>query len=827
MSSELRSALEKSLGDGVQLGRELLGGGMAKVFVAEDLTLKRQIVVKVLSPEYGGSIDLERFQREIQVAARLHHPNIVPVLTAGAAGSVRYFTMPYIEGEPLREVIAREKQLSVERAVALTRDVAAALEYAHAQNIVHRDIKPDNILVDGKSGRAVVTDFGIARAIESAADIVSVTSTGLTVGTPVYMSPEQAGADKHIDGRSDIYSLGCVLYEMLAGLPPFTGTSARAVIARHLTEPPPPIQVVRPDLPVALQSTINKMLEKSPAARFANATELLDSLDAVARGSVSAPAVRTPRYRAIAAVAAVAVIAGALWVSASSTGGGGSAASTAALGASPASIAVMYVDAPAADAELSAIARGLTRDLIDALARVPELRLISEAGIRKFRAQAPQDSIARALGVGTIVLGSIERVADSLQLDLRLVDAPSLVQKPALRLKYPMSMLLNMRDTVTREVARLLLKSLSRDVQSRAWLAETKSMRAWQLRNAARDLAERAEDLPSRPQDFGPQLHLLASAESLLVQAAAADPTWEDPVVEQGWARLERARFSTDGLPEQTARLDSAMSTTRDDQARWPRTPRGLELRGAVLNDRWTNSPGATAALADSAEADLRDATLGDPHLARAWRVLGLVLLRRGDGAGSAQATRRAIEADGFERDAGRTYMTLFLGYLYDRKNDSASVLCTRVRSRFPAEPYVQSCELTLLGWTGSSRADVPAVWSALDHTERSGSFSLVRGIFPSGRYWAAAVLGRAGMIDSARAVLARTRAHLVAAGDAGEAELNRAQVLTILGDRDLAIAVLDSVVRRDPARRSSIRALPWFDPLRSIAGFQALVRSP
>jgi serine/threonine-protein kinase len=225
-------------------------------------------------------VNVGRFKREMQVSASLHHPHIVPVLSAGQSGDdLLYYTMPYIEGETLRALMDRERQLPLDRALRVAREVADALQYAHRANIVHRDIKPENILLERQSGRAVVADFGIARAIERAADISAVTSTGLTLGTPTYMSPEQASADHDIDGRSDIYSLGCVLYEMLAGEPPFSGATARAIIARHVTEPPPSIRLARPDLPEGVDALLQRMLAKAPARRPRDADALLRAID--------------------------------------------------------------------------------------------------------------------------------------------------------------------------------------------------------------------------------------------------------------------------------------------------------------------------------------------------------------------------------------------------------------------------------------------------------------------------------------------------------------------------------------------------------------------
>lgn len=277
-SSDVRDHLQSSLGPGYRLSRELGGGGMAHVFVADDPAVNERVVVKVLAPELAAGVDGERFKREIHVASNLHHPRIVPVLSATNSDDVLYYTMPFIEGEPLRAMIAAGSPIPVSRAVAIVRDIAEALVYAHAENIVHRDIKPENVLIGRHDGRAFVTDFGIARAVECAADARSVTTTGLTLGTPTYMSPEQAAAERHIDGRSDVYSLGCVLYELLAGSPPFPGATARAIIARHMTEPPPRVRTVRPDVPEQLDVTLQRMLAKAPAARL-TAPLVIDALD--------------------------------------------------------------------------------------------------------------------------------------------------------------------------------------------------------------------------------------------------------------------------------------------------------------------------------------------------------------------------------------------------------------------------------------------------------------------------------------------------------------------------------------------------------------------
>jgi len=249
---------------------------MATVYLANDRNLGRQVALKVLHPELATAIGVERFLREIGTAAGLNHPLILALHDSGEAGNLLYYTMPYVEGETLRSRLTRERQLSIEDAVGVTCDVAEALAYAHSRGVVHRDIKPENILFS--AGRAVVADFGIARALTVAS--IELTGTGVVIGTPAYMSPEQAGGVATLDGRSDLYSLGCVLYEMLAGRPPFEGPTVQAVIARLSIDPPPPIRTARPSVSAALEGAVLKALAKVPADRFATTSQFADAVRA-------------------------------------------------------------------------------------------------------------------------------------------------------------------------------------------------------------------------------------------------------------------------------------------------------------------------------------------------------------------------------------------------------------------------------------------------------------------------------------------------------------------------------------------------------------------
>jgi serine/threonine-protein kinase len=272
--SDLLGRIKSSLADRYSIERELGRGGMAVVYLARDLKHNRSVALKVLRPELAASIGASRFLREIQIEAALQHPHILPLHDSGEAGGLLYYSMPFIEGESLREHLNREEQLTVEAAVAIASDVAQALHHAHEQGVVHRDIKPENILLSGDS--ALVADFGIASAIADAGG-ETLTESGIAIGTPAYMSPEQAGG-KGVDRRSDIYALGCVLYEMLVGEPPFTGRTTQAIIARHMQERVPSIEVVRPGIPHHIVEVLEISLAKVPADRFATAMDFAGAL---------------------------------------------------------------------------------------------------------------------------------------------------------------------------------------------------------------------------------------------------------------------------------------------------------------------------------------------------------------------------------------------------------------------------------------------------------------------------------------------------------------------------------------------------------------------
>lgn len=288
--------LGKALGDRFTLVRQIGLGGMAKVYLAEDTRHHRKVAIKVLRPELAAVVGRERFLQEIEIVARLRHPHILPLHDSGVADNFQYYVMPFVEGESLRDRLTREKQLSIEDALEIAGHVAGALAYAHDRGVVHRDVKPENIMLE--AGHAVVADFGVA-FVSQALTSERLTDTGYSPGTPQYMSPEQHDAQREIDGRSDIYSLGCVLYEMLAGDPPFTGATSQAILARKLNEAVPSLRIVRSTVPDPLEQITLKALARTPADRFTTAAEFAEVLEAVAverkRPALTQPSGAAPR----------------------------------------------------------------------------------------------------------------------------------------------------------------------------------------------------------------------------------------------------------------------------------------------------------------------------------------------------------------------------------------------------------------------------------------------------------------------------------------------------------------------------------------------------
>jgi eukaryotic-like serine/threonine-protein kinase len=439
--TDLLDSLRQALSGRYQILREIGRGGMATVYLAQDLKHPRQVALKVLRPEVAGALGADRFLKEIEVAARLQHPHILGLLDSGAAGDMLYYVMPYVEGESLRHRLDRESQLSVDAAVTIARQVAGALDYAHRHGVIHRDIKPENILLS--AGQALVADFGIAKAFDAAGG-EKLTETGLSLGTPHYMSPEQASATRSLDGRSDIYALGCVLYEMLAGAPPFTGPSAQSILARHSVDPVPSLHTVRRTVPAGIEWAITKAMAKVPADRFASAGEFADALAHPER----APVQRARDRRWLYAGMAVAILALVFGLSGRRILGGAADAPQIS------SLAVLPLENRSGDSLLGdAMTEALTTDL----GRISALRVTARSAVMKYKASTlPSPRIGQELGVDAVLQGGLQRSGDNLRLDLRLLSAASGSQLWAQRFDERFSNRSSMGDAVSQSLVSAL-----------------------------------------------------------------------------------------------------------------------------------------------------------------------------------------------------------------------------------------------------------------------------------------------------------------------------------------------------------------------------------
>jgi serine/threonine-protein kinase len=417
--------LQTVVGPAYSIERELGRGGMATVYLARDLRHDRHVALKVLRPDLAAVLGAERFEQEIRLAARLQHPHILTVLDSGGSGTVLWFTMPYVDGESLSARLERERQLPIAEAVRLACEVADALDCAHSHGIVHRDIKPGNILLSGTpspgriaSGQdhALVTDFGVARSlVDRPSD--RLTQTGMAVGTPAYMSPEQAAGERHIDARTDVYSLSCVLYEMLVGEPPYTGATAQAITAKQFSEPVPSARRLRDTVPPAVDAVIHRGLARAPADRFTSAKEFGDSLAAACHPVEKNSGKRKPVFAALALL--VIATFGLLWRQAGSrqTPEANSA------GIPSNRLAVLPFTEFGGDSSQRYLADGLTEETISALSHIAGLRVIARTTMLKYRGSPKTVAeIGRELDVGSLLEGSVRISGDRLRVRVQLVD---------------------------------------------------------------------------------------------------------------------------------------------------------------------------------------------------------------------------------------------------------------------------------------------------------------------------------------------------------------------------------------------------------------------
>ena len=661
MSNPLLDTLRSSLGREYAIERELGGGGMARVFLAEERSLGRRVVLKVLPPDAAGSVSAERFKREVQVAARLQHPHIVPLISAGEVNGIPYYTMPYIEGESLRARIAREHELPIAVAVRIMREVADALAYAHSNNVVHRDIKPDNVLLADQ--HALVADFGIAKAIASAratsaegTAVASITQLGVALGTPAYMAPEQASADPNVDHRADIYALGALGYELLTGRPPFTGHSPQALLAAVISSEAQPVTTLRVSVPPALGQLIMRCLEKRPADRPQSAGEVLRELEAQATPTGLSTAALPSAQRG--GRAWIAVAAAVLVVVAGATGLALMRQSPVASSASVISVMPFVPSSP--DSALTRLGRDLVvtvsanLDGVGTIRATDPLTTLGLTGASTVSA-ASAAAIAKKLGAGSFVLGSILRAAGRVQVSFGLY--PVVGSEPLARgtVSAPLDSISAISDSLTWSMLRQIWRRDKPPTPSVAAMT-TKSM-----------VALRAYLEGERARADGRFIDAIAAFD----RSIDADSTfwlayWRD-VTTRGWmfyevdTVLNRYREHVAELPE----LDRAMfaaGTTRSVSNRIA----AYHLVAERFPDAWGAwessgdlmfHDGPTVGLPiDRARADLERAVTLNPRLTEAWQHLLLIArLQDGPSSAAADSVTRLMRGMGYDSASTQT----------------------------------------------------------------------------------------------------------------------------------------------------------------------------
>jgi serine/threonine-protein kinase len=509
LSPTLRDELQQTLGSTYALERELGGGGMSRVYIAAETALGRKVVVKVLPPEVAAGVKVERFKREIQFLARLHHPHIVPLLAAGGDGNLSWYVMPFMQGESLRSRLLRRGHLPASQVIRILREVATALSFAHQNGIVHRDIKPDNVLLVG--GSTMVTDFGVAKALSvSSGDEEKhrITSLGVALGTPSYIAPEQATADPTVDHRADIYSFGAMAYEMLSGKTPFTTRSPQAMLAAHISEKPMPLIRRQPDVPQKLNDLVMECLEKAPDNRPQTANELVKRLDQIVvpmegsqtpadEPSFVAPVTPSPdstriekrvglgnRWYFVIAIGLATIIGGVLI-----------GRTIAARRAPPAvdelppppastgkSIGVLPLVNVGGDPANDYLSDGLSDEIMAALSKVPGLRVASRTSAFSFKGKTlDAREIGRRLNVNSLLEGSMRRDGDQLRVSVQLTNVADNLALWSGKYERRMRDVFSVQDSISQAIVRSLALTLSQSDSARMRMRGTEQVGALDL----------------------------------------------------------------------------------------------------------------------------------------------------------------------------------------------------------------------------------------------------------------------------------------------------------------------------------------------------------
>ncbi len=638
---DISDRLQAALDDRYRIEEEIGRGAAATVYLAEDLKHARKVAIKVLRPDTGASYEPQRFLREIRIAARLAHPQILPLHDSGECGGLLYFVMPYAGCETLRDRLAREGPLPLDVALRLTRAIAAALGYAHRLDVIHRDIKPENILL--QEGEPVIADFGVATALSAAGGgDPYITDHGFAVGTPAYMSPEQASAESGVDGRTDQYSLACVLYEMLAGEPPFAGSGARATMARHAIEPPTPVRARRPNAPVAVERALDRALAKAPADRFPTMAEFVAGLDAPTLDVLPARGA-APATRAIAVLP--------------------------------------FVNA-SADPDNEYFSDGMTEELITALTKVEGLEVASRTSVFALKGTREDvRALGQRLGVSVVLEGSVRRAGERLRITARLSDVRHGRTLWAERYDRELADVFALQDEIARTIVDTLRATLLHDLGEpvpvrytanlRAYHLYLKGRHAWNRRTSA-SLAEAIRFFEAAiAEDAGYALAYTGLADSYALQL-----DYRDSPVQEG---LERARAEA----ERALALDESLAEAHTSLAwvtfvydwDWPLAGRHF-ARALELNPRypvarqWHAWFQIAMGRTELALAEAQRALALDPASVSIRRTMGWLLYYARQPEPALEQLRRALAMD---PTAEETHRLLGLAYLQAGRWDEAA----------------------------------------------------------------------------------------------------------------------------------------------------------
>jgi len=713
------SPITAALADRYAVERELGRGGMATVYLAEEKKHGRKVAIKVLRPEITAALGTERFLREIGIAARLAHPHIVPLIDSGEAGGLLYYVQPHVPGGSLRDRLLEHSQLAVKDALRIAQEIGAGLDFAHRKGFVHRDVKPENILF--ADGHAVLADFGVARACCDAED--GVTEVGLAVGTPEYMSPEQASGDEELSAASDVYSLACVVYEMLAGEPPFRGSSSRAVMAQHVTAAPRPLRGFRPDVPAGTERAIARGLEKDPAQRYPSAAEFVTAL-AAPDGVARSPAATR-------------------------------------------SIAVLPFVNASPDADNEYLSDGITDELIDALAKISGLRVSSRTSVFALKGK-PLDvrAVGALLGTSVVLEGTVRKAGDRLRITAQLTSTDDGRLLWSQRYDRQLVDVFAIQDEIAATIVNTLRATMFADVSEHVARRYTENIQAYGLYLKGR------YEWNKRTQEG------VAAAIHYFERAIAEDPAYAPAYaglsdsysldVDYRSIPVHEAYQRAKDYARKALALDESVPTAHASLAwalfiydwQWDEAER--EFRRAIeLNPRYASAhqwfafllaargqhdaalvEGHTALELDPASVSIRRAVgwlyyyarrfdQAREHLARAiemnptavesYRMLGSTLALQGDGAEAERVLREALTLEG-----AAAYSKATLGWLLarsGRREDAVALLRELDAAR--AQGYVSPVAFAILH-IGLGNLSQALDWSERAYDERRGWLAYV-----------------------------------------------------------------------------------------------------